>query len=53
MEVGGVNPEGVAVVDQQSGVNNNDGLFEKDEMPAAGTSLDMNFLSYGIVPRKL
>ena len=43
IEVDGVNPEDVAVLDEQSRVNNNDGIFEEEEvMTAAGISLVIN-----------
>ena len=43
IEDDGVNPEDVAVLDEQSRVNNNDGIFEEEEVPtAAGISLVIN-----------
>ena len=46
IEVDGVNPEDVAVLDEQSRVNNNDGIFEEEEVPtAAGISLVINLPS--------
>ena len=46
IEDDGVNPEDVAVLDEQSRVNNNDGIFEEEEVPtAAGISLVINLPS--------